>query len=145
MSSNHEFIDLTVPSSVTGKRQIESISSATTTAPPPAAITSRPATTTAPRAATTAPAAKRVPKKVPKKDTPHVLLWICGAGKGQGRNWKQKSLRVIGVYGTKEAAENKKITLMERYECCGHGDICVGDTWEDEIDLVVRPVEEMAV
>lgn len=52
---------------------------------------------------------------------------------------------MIGVYESKQAAENKKQELMSQYECCGHGDILVGWTWEDEIDLVVRPVEEMAV
>ena len=82
-------------------------------------------------------------KKVSKKETPHVLLWICSAGKGQGRQWKQKALRVIGVYASKEAAEQKKTDIMDRHTCCGHGDIVVGDTWEDEIDLVVRPIEEV--
>jgi len=76
---------------------------------------------------------------------PHVLLWICAAGKGQGRQWKGKALKVIGVYGSKEAAETKKAAVMSKYECCGHGDIVVGDSWEDEIDLVVRPVEEIAI
>jgi hypothetical protein len=28
---------------------------------------------------------------------------------------------------------------MEQHECCGHGDIVVGDSWEDEISLVVLP------
>ena len=76
---------------------------------------------------------------------PHALLWICAAGKGQGRAWKGKALKVIGVYATKEAAENKKADIMSKHRCCGHGDILVGDSWEDEIDLVVRPVEEMVI
>ena len=82
-------------------------------------------------------------KKVHKKETPHVLLWICAAGKGRGRNWIQRALRVIGAYSSKQAAEDKKEEVMSRYECCGHGDIIVGDSWEDEIDLVVRPIEEV--
>ena len=45
----------------------------------------------------------------------------------------------------KAAAQTKKEQLMRQYDCCGHGDILVGDTWEDEIDLVVRPVGEMDV
>jgi hypothetical protein len=82
--------------------------------------------------------------KVAKKDTPHVLLWICAAGKGQSRAWKQKSLKVVGIYKNKAAAEEKREQVIERYGGqCGHGDIVVGDTWEDEIDLVVRPAEEV--
>jgi hypothetical protein len=71
-------------------------------------------------------------------------LWICGAGKGQGRQWKQKALKIVGIYATKAAAEQKRqqVILANGGEC-GHGDICVGDTWEDEIDLVIRPVGEM--
>jgi hypothetical protein len=80
-----------------------------------------------------------------KKDSPHVLLWICTHGKGQSRTWTKKSLRVIGVYPTKAAAENKKEDVMSQHERCGHGDILVGGCWDDEIDLLVRPVEEMDV
>jgi hypothetical protein len=83
----------------------------------------------------------KVTKAVPKNETAHVLLWICSHGKGQGRQWKAKSLKVIGVYANKAAAERKKQEIMSRYDCCGHGDIVVGDTWEDEIDLVIRPCE----
>ena len=43
------------------------------------------------------PAAKKA-KSGGKKETPHVLLWICAAGKGQGRAWKQKALKVVGIY-----------------------------------------------
>lgn len=50
--------------------------------------------------------------------------------------------RVIGVYSSKQIAEEKKDELMNRYDNCGHGDICVGGTCWDEIDLVVRAVEE---
>ena len=90
-----------------------------------------------------APAKKSKPPA--KASKPHALLWICAAGKGQGRAWKQKALKVVGVYADKAAAEQKKREVMEAHDCCGHGDILVGDTWEDEIDLVVRPVEEMAL
>ena len=95
-------------------------------------------------AATAAPAAKKS-KPAAKASKPHALLWICAAGKGQGRAWKQKALKVVGVYASKAAAEDKKRAVMEKHDCCGHGDILVGGTWEDEIDLVVRPVEEMGV
>ncbi len=52
---------------------------------------------------------------------------------------------MIGVYASKAAAEAKKEDIMSRHTCCGHGDIVVGGTWEDEIDLVVRPCEEVAL
>ena len=65
------------------------------------------------------------------------MLWICGAGR-HGKAWKKNALRVIGIYPNKQAAEDKKAALMTQYDCCGHGDIVVGDTWEDEIDLVVE-------
>lgn len=83
------------------------------------------------------------PTKVLKKDSPHALLWICSHGKGQGRHWKSSALKLIGVYATKEAAEKKKEEVMMQYDRCGHGDICVGGTWEDEIDLVIRPCGEL--
>jgi hypothetical protein len=44
----------------------------------------------------------------------------------------------MGVYPSKAAAEEAKKQIMSRHECYGHGDICVGGTWEDEIDLVIR-------
>uniref|UniRef100_A0A7S3V145 Uncharacterized protein n=1 Tax=Aplanochytrium stocchinoi TaxID=215587 RepID=A0A7S3V145_9STRA len=78
-----------------------------------------------------------------KAEKEHILLWICSAGKGHGKTWKKKSLRVIGVYASKEQAVSKQMQIMAKYPNCGHGDILVGDTWEDEIDLVVRPVEEV--
>ena len=49
------------------------------------------------------------------------------------------------MYATKEAAEDKKSQIMARSTCCGHGDIIVGSDWDDEIDLVVKPVEEVAL
>ncbi|KAJ3399523.1 hypothetical protein HDU80_007823 [Chytriomyces hyalinus] len=84
------------------------------------------------------------PKKVkPKtnKEKPHVLLWIPhnGLKPSQKNNWP--SLKVIGVFYTKEAAEARKAQLMNQHETYGHGDICVGDTWNDEIDLVVKPCD----
>jgi len=100
--------------------------------------TKRPAETTAPVAAATTK--KRKPTKVKASQKPHALLWICAAGKGRGNAWKQKALKVVGVYGDKAAGEEKKRQVMDQHDCCGHGDILVGGTWEDEIDLVVRPV-----
>jgi hypothetical protein len=79
------------------------------------------------------------PNKKAKKNQPHVLLWIPCAGKGQRKTWAK--LKVMGVFSTKEKAEAKKAELMQEYECCGHGDIMIGGTWEDEIDLVVKPCE----
>lgn len=84
-------------------------------------------------------------KKKTKASSPHVLLWICHAGPGQSGRWTGKNLKVIGVYGSKETAQTKKDQLMEKYENCGHGDILVGDSWEDEIDLVIRPAGEFEV
>lgn len=96
-------------------------------------------------AAASAVAVKATKVLKTKKESAHVLLWICSAGKGGrgGRVWKQKALRVLGVYASKEAAEQKKREVMSRHECGGNGDICVGGTWEDEIDLVVQAVEEV--
>jgi hypothetical protein len=93
-------------------------------------------------AAITAPKPTTKVPKVSKKELPHVLIWVCTHGKGQGRTWSQKSLKIIGVYQSKEEAEAKKQAVMEQYDQCGHGDITVGGTWEDEINLVVRPAGE---
>jgi hypothetical protein len=84
------------------------------------------------------------PKKVPKKCLPHALVWVCSHGKGQGRSWGNK-LKIVGVYASKDAAEQKKTQLLTEYDTHGHGDICVGETWNDEIDLVVKPCEEFCV
>jgi len=110
------------------------LSTTTTTA------TKRPAEATHPVAAAAAATKKRKPTKVKASSKPHALLWICAAGKGRGNAWKQKALKVVGVYGDKAAGEEKKREVMDKHDCCGHGDILVGGTWEDEIDLVVRPV-----
>jgi hypothetical protein len=90
---------------------------------------------------TKAPKAPKV-SKVLVKDQPHVLIWVCHNGLGQSRCWSKKSLKIVGVYGSKLEAETKKEQVMSRYENCGHGDILTGGTWEDEIDLVIRPAEE---
>jgi hypothetical protein len=81
------------------------------------------------------------PRARKKNDKPHVLIWICHHGHGD-RGWKMKNPKVIGVYGSKEEAEAKKNKVMENYEQCGHGDIATGDSWEDEIDLLIRPADE---
>lgn len=83
--------------------------------------------------------------KARKSTVPHALLWICASGKGQSRSWKTSALKVIGVYASKEDAEAKKQRVMSVHQCGGNGDIIVGDNWEDEIDLVVRPVGELDV
>ena len=98
--------------------------------------------TPAAKKATAVELAKAKPKTL-KASVPHALLWICAAGKGQSRSWKASALKVVGVYASKEEAEAKKQRVMDQHECCGHGDILVGETWEDEIDLVVRPIGEL--
>lgn len=90
----------------------------------------------------TGEAAKAKPK-AKKAAVPHALLWICTHGKGQSRSWKAKSLKVLGVYASKEEAQAKRHRVMSEHECHGHGDIIAGDTWEDEIDLEIRPVGEI--
>lgn len=47
-------------------------------------------------------------------------------------------MKIMGIYPSKQAAEDAKRNVMDQNECCGHGDIVVGGTWEDEIDLVIR-------
>jgi len=88
--------------------------------------------------------APKVPK-VAKKDLPHVLIWVCHNGARQGSGWTNHSLRVVGVYGSKSEAEQKKDAVMNQYEQCGHGDILVGGSCWDEIDLVIRPVGECTI
>jgi hypothetical protein len=66
------------------------------------------------------------------------LIWVCSHGKGRSKSWTKKALKIMGVYGTKDAAEQAKCKVMNEYDCCGHGDILAGDTWADEIDLVIR-------
>ena len=54
-----------------------------------------------------------------------------------------KGLKVLGVYSTKAEADGAKADLIAKHEALGqahgHGDICVGDSWEDEISLAVKP------
>jgi len=78
------------------------------------------------------------PAKKKKSEMPHCVIWVCTHGKGQSKNWRQKDLKIVGVYSSKEAATTAKHEVMQQHECCGHGDILVGGCWDDEIDLVVR-------
>ena len=77
--------------------------------------------------------------KMPKKG--FCLIWICTHGKGRRRTWRKQDLKIVGTFATKAGAEDAKQNLMRQYDCCGHGDILVGDTWDDEIDLVIRETE----
>ncbi len=84
------------------------------------------------------PVAKKAKTKATTPNKVYSLIWVCTHGKGQSRSWTKKYLKIMGVYGTKNAAEQAKRQLMDQYECCGHGDILVGGCWDDEIDLVIR-------
>ena len=110
----------------------------------PARVAKSPKVPKAPKPAKVPKAPKPAPvPKVRKDDLPHVLIWVCHHGPGQNGKWTQNSLRIVGVYGSKAGAEGKKRILMSQHECCGHGDILVGDSWSDEIDLIVRPAGEV--
>ena len=86
------------------------------------------------------PPSKKKKTKLKKNEQPHCLIWVCTHGKGHSRsNWRQKDLKIVGVYANKAAAEDARRNVMSQHTCCGHGDILVGGTWEDEIDLVIRP------
>ncbi len=92
---------------------------------------------------TTTKKSKQIAKKT---EEPHCLIWVRCVGKASSRPgsaWPKEALRIIGVYPNKNAAERKKLDLMNQYECAGHGDILVGHTTYDEIDLVVRKCEEV--
>lgn len=79
------------------------------------------------------------PKKA-KKDMPHVLLWVPHHGPtGARKSWAK--LKAIGIFESKEAAEAKKASIMAQHDQCGYGDILVGNTFEDEIDLIIKPCE----
>ena len=86
------------------------------------------------------------PKAKPKKksEKPHVIISICHCPHGHGvRGWKMKNPKVIGVYGSKEEAEKRKNQIIaENGGRCGHGHVVVGGSWEDEIDLFIRPFDE---
>lgn len=90
-----------------------------------------------PKRKTTTAVVKPPPKKK-KTNKGFALLWICTHGKGQTGVWTKKDLKVLGVYPTKALAQAAKDQVMSQHDCCGHGDICVGDFEEDEIDLVIR-------
>mmetsp|Transcript_29285 Transcript_29285/g.53714 ORF Transcript_29285/g.53714 Transcript_29285/m.53714 type:complete len:159 (+) Transcript_29285:193-669(+) len=84
-------------------------------------------------------ATKQPPKKKAKPSTAYSLIWICSHGKGPYRKtWSKKGLQIVGIYATKGAAEEARRQVMSRHECHGNGDILVGCTWKDEIDLIIR-------
>lgn len=85
-----------------------------------------------------AAAAKRKAAAVAKKQKAHALLWVPHNGT-KSKGWSR--LKVMGVYGTKEQAMAERERVMSRYDQCGHGDILIGPSWDDEIDLVVKPTE----
>jgi hypothetical protein len=86
---------------------------------------------------------KQKTTKTPKHTNKgYALIWVCCHGKGARRSaWRQKDLKIVGVYPSKAKAQEAKESLMSQYTCCGHGDILVGGTWEDEIDLVIRETQ----
>lgn len=137
MSSSAACIDLT-DEAPPKKQKVESSSST--------AVATLPSTShkqsAAPVPVTTALPKTTKTTKATKKDVPHVLIWICCHGKGQSKAWTNKALKVIGVYNSKLEAEQKKDEVMQQHDQYGHGDICVGGTWMDEIDLVIRPAGE---
>ena len=81
------------------------------------------------------------PKKLPIKDQPHALLWVPhnGAGTHRGHNGWSK-LTVMGIYKTKQDAQSAKDDYINGHpdEAVGSGDICIGPSWSDEYDLVVK-------
>ena len=66
------------------------------------------------------------------------LIWVCHHGPSQSGRWSKKALKIVGVYHDKPAAEAACADLLEQHEQVGHGDISVGGTWRDEIDLIIR-------
>ena len=84
----------------------------------------------------------RLVKKGEKLITTRAIIWgnAHGPGKWYG-SWSQNNLKICGVYSTKAKAEEAKAEIMSGYENCGYGDILTGDSWEDEICLVIRMVE----
>lgn len=78
------------------------------------------------------------PKKKSKPSKAFSLIWVCTHGKGRRSSWRKKDLKIVGIYPSKNAAEEAKRNIMSQHDCCGHGDILVGGTWEDEVDLVIR-------
>lgn len=86
--------------------------------------------------AKTKPAAKK--KAVPVKRKAHLLLWIPHNG-SKSSAWGK--LKVMGVFSTKEKATAERELVLSRFDQCGHGDISIGGTWHDEIDIVVKPAD----
>ena len=82
---------------------------------------------------------KKRPAKVAVKHKAHALLWVPHNGT-KSKTWPK--LKVIGVYANKDRAvqAREKIINERPDEQYGHGDICVGGTWDDEVDLVIKPV-----
>ena len=110
------------------KRKKTTVASSSTTTPSAAA--KRPTVT---------PVAKAKPAKKAKKNQKcYALIWVGTNGKGRSKNWRQKDLKIVGVYGSKALAESSKKNVMSQYENCGYGDILIGDSWDDEVDLVIR-------
>ncbi len=97
---------------------------------------------TTPVATTTTKTTTKKPAKVALKDKPHVLIWVCHHGPGQNGKWTQKNLKIVGVYPNKSRAEQRKMEICNQHQQCGYGDIMVGGSWDDEIDLIIRPTEE---
>lgn len=103
---------------------------------PPPAADAKPVASSK-RAASPSKAQPVAAKKANKPKTGCALLWIphtCTGGVGS---------KVLGVYATRGDAEEARRQMLEYHEQigqrCGRGDICVGDTWRDEISLVIRP------
>ncbi|KAL3926867.1 MAG: hypothetical protein SGBAC_013306 [Bacillariaceae sp.] len=118
--------------------------------PPPSGLTTtatnRRTTTTTSKSPTVARTMRKSPTNTAVSPTPRkkakpsksfAIIWVCTHGK-RGRGWNKKDLKLVGVYASKAAAEEAKRKLMSEHDCCGHGDICVGGTCWDEIDLVIR-------
>ena len=118
---------------------LEKPAATTSTTTTSAATTTKAASTNTTRCPAAATSASKPPKKKLKKsERPHCIIWVCTHGKGRSRNWTNNSLKLMGVYPTKLAAEQAKQHTMSQRMCAGHGDIIVGDTCWDEIDLVIR-------
>lgn len=82
------------------------------------------------------------PKKKKVVVQPHVLIWVCHHGPNMQGKWNGNNLKVIGVYATKEAAVAKKHQMIDQHGNGGYGDLLVGDSWSDEIDLEIRKAGE---
>jgi hypothetical protein len=85
-------------------------------------------------------------KKKPKKVTPYVIVWVCHYGpkshSSRDHGWSSHEPRIFGIYNSKAEAEAKKEEIISHHGEGGYSDVCVGDEYSDEIDLLVRPVEE---